>query len=157
VVEVYVLLTGGVIPNPDGPEIADVTEAISGKKVRPLTDQVKVGPPEAVPLDYTVTYFITSQQAGFASAIDTDVRNANAAYGTWQKGKIGRDINPDELIRGCRAAGAKRVLLTRVLARDEDGNVTDSEPLAFTPLTRKQEVQIPDDYDRVIFGGVEDE
>lgn len=156
-VKLYVVLTGGIIPDPTGPEITAVLEATSGKKVRPLTDRVAVLPAEAYPLDYQFDYYVTSLQAGYAAAIDVKVREAAAAYEAWQHGRIGRDIVPDELIRLCRAAGAKRIVPVRVLERDETGVAVATEPLAFTPLTGSQIARIPAGVDRVRFAGLEDE
>ena len=39
------------------------------------------------------------------------MNDAVADYILWQKSKIGRDINPDELIQRIKAAGAKRVVI----------------------------------------------
>lgn len=164
VVHVMVLLTGGRIPDADGPEIADVAEAVSGKKVRPLTDQVFVMPPEEVPLDFKVEYYITEQQIAYQPDIDAAVKTAVAEYETWQTAVIGRDVNPDELVRVCRAAGAKRVVLTRYdhePAVDEDGNdvmnIVERGPLEFESLSRKQTVRVLEREDRVVFAAVEDE
>lgn len=156
-VKLYVVLPGGVIPDPDGPEVAAVVEAVSEKKIRPLTDRVAVLPAEPYPLDYQFDYYLTSQQAGYAAAVEANVRQAAEAYEAWQVGKIGRDVVPDELIRLCRAAGVKRIAPVRVLERGGTGAAVAVEPLAFAVLAGSQIAQIPAGVDRVRFAGIEDE
>lgn len=151
VVHVMALLSGGRIPEEDGPEIEAVREAVSGKRVRPLTDQTLVMPPEPVEIDYRLEYRITEPQAAYAADIDAAVGKAVADYEAWQCGAIGRDVNPDELVRACRAAGAKRIVATRIAG---DGTET---PFAFESLTRRQVVRIAERDDRVTFGGTEDD
>lgn len=156
VVHVYVLLEDGVIPDPDGPEIAAVVEALSAKKVRPLTDDVHVLPSSKVDHDYVLTYYLNTSQAGFVDVIDGGVRSAVKKYELWQTGKNGRDINPDELIRLCRVAGAKRIVPEKV-TRNALGEIVASEPLRFKVLAKGQVAYIPDVANRVFFGGLEDE
>jgi phage-related baseplate assembly protein len=164
VVHLYILLDGGVIPDADGPEIKDVVSAVSGEKVRPLTDLTKVFPAIGVDVDFTFTYYLTKQQAAYADIISENVKKATANYETWQTRKIGRDVNPDELVRACRAAGVKRIepyLITReTTPGDGDGEEQSSEvqiPLQFMQLTKKQVARIPAREKRIIFGGVEEE
>lgn len=156
VVHILLLLAGGQIPDADGPECADVLKALSADKIRPLNDDVHVLPASAFDFDYRLTYYLNKDQAGFATIIDGNIKDAVAAYESWQTGKIGRDINPDELIRACRAAQAKRIMPERVW-RDDAGNVIQTEPLAFMKLNDNQVAQIPSGGDRVVFGGLEDE
>lgn len=141
-VKVAVLLQGGVLPDPNGDEIADVREAVSGKKHRPLTDQVEVLPAVAVGFDYTVTWYITEEQAPFISDIGTAIKKAVTNYEAWQTAKIGRDLNPDKLIRACLGAGAKRVII---------------DNMEFTSLNKTQVVQFAVNQNRVVFGAIEDE
>lgn len=155
-VYVYILLASGQIPDADGPEIADVFAALSAEKVRPLTDHVFVLPPEALDYDYRVTYYLYGAQAGYESSLDTAVRAAVASYEAYQTGKIGRDINPDELRSVCRGAGVKRIVPERVY-RDSDGTIIRTEPMDFLRLLDNQVARIPATADRVVFGGFEDE
>jgi phage-related baseplate assembly protein len=110
VVEIRPLLTGGVIP---GQEILDaVFAACSNKTVRPLTDNVQVLAPEAVAYDVDVTYWINTDNATVALSIQAAVAAVVNDWVLWQKTKLGRDINPSELIARMIAAGAKRVQVT---------------------------------------------
>jgi len=109
-VEVRPLLGGGVIP---GTEIMEAVDAVvNNVNIRPLTDQVEVLAPTAVSYDVVLTYYIASSNSALASSIQASVTTAIAAYVLWQKSKLGRDINPSELILRIMAAGAKRVAVT---------------------------------------------
>ena len=87
-----------------------------------------------------MTYYIARADATQATAIQTAVADAVAAYELWQRSKLGRDINPSELIRRVMAAGALRVFVTTP---------------AHTVLTAAQ-VAIPSTAAVVTFGGLED-
>lgn len=119
-VSVKPLLKGGEIPGQDILDLVDAT--VSPRGVRPLTDQVTVSAPTVVNYDLTGTYYISSADATLSAQIQTAVTAAQADYLEWQRSKIGRDINPDELISRMKAAGAKRLALTApvytVLSRD---------------------------------------
>lgn len=141
-VNVLVLLSGGRVPEVGGAELEAVTNAVSAEKRRPLTDQVSVMPVAVETVDYTVTWFITEAQSSRVAEIQDGIAAAVAEYEAWQTVKIGRDINPDKLVRLCVGAGAKRVEL--------DG-------LAFTPLDGTQVTQIAERADRIRFGGIEGE
>lgn len=110
VVDVRPLLDGGVIP---GQEVLDQVNAVlSSDDIRPLTDDVQVLAPAAVAYNITVNYWIKSQDAVSSLAIQDAVEAAVADYVLWQKSRIGRDINPDQLVQRMISAGAKRVSLT---------------------------------------------
>jgi len=80
--------------------------------IRPLTDNLAVLAPEAVDYDISLTYYINRADATSSVAIQAAVTAAVSAYALWQKSKLGRDINPVELIYRIRAAGAGRVEVT---------------------------------------------
>lgn len=110
VVDVRILLTGGEIPLQ---EVLDqVEEVLSADDIRPITDNVQVAAPTAVSYDIDVDYWISSDDAVRATTIQDDVDTAIQEYIVWQKTKIGRDINPDELLARIKAAGAKRATIT---------------------------------------------
>lgn len=109
-VEVRPLLEGGVIPGSTMLQL--VEDHLNDKTIRPLTDNVSVVAPTAVSYDVTLTYYIDSNDATMATTIQTAVTAAVNDYVAWQKEKLGRDINPSELIRRVMQAGAKRVAVT---------------------------------------------
>ena len=104
------LLVGGGIP---GKEMLDIVEAAcSDKSVRPLTDHVRVAAPEVVNYDLTLTYYIDRANEAKSVAVQSAVAKAVEDYIDWQKSKLGRDINPDELICLIKNAGAKRAVIS---------------------------------------------
>lgn len=138
VVEIRPLLEGGETPNQ---AILDqVKDAVNPKDKRPLTDQVQVLAPNVVNYDINLTYFIRVDDGTSASIIKDKVDQAVADYALWQKSKLGRDINPDELIYRIKAAGAKRAaLITPILQA-----VTETDVAVADTIT-------------VNYGGLEDE
>jgi phage-related baseplate assembly protein len=110
IVDVYILLQNGQLP---GPEIlAQVLEALSASKARPLTDTVNVNAPETMTFNIDFTYFIPLVSAASTAVIQQAVTDAVTAYKKWQTSKMGRDINPSYLISLLMQTGIKRVELT---------------------------------------------
>lgn len=137
-VDVYPLLKGGALP---GEEIlALVREKLNDRRIRPLTDKVSVKVPEMVKYDVEARYYIDRRDATEAAAIQARAENAVQEFITWQKEKLGRDINPTELYYRLRAAGVKRAEIISP---------------AFTATNRKQ-VAVAENV-KVTFGGLEDE
>lgn len=137
-VEVRPLLEGGEIP---GEELLDsVKEILSADDVRPLTDHVSVVAPEKKEYTVKFTYYISKDNNTHAESIRQAVEEAAAAFVNWQKEKLGRDINPSELIARIVRAGAKRV---------------DVETPAYTKLIGTQ-VAIATEC-TAEYGGIEDE
>lgn len=113
VVDVRPLLEDGAIP---GTEILDqVDEVLSADDVRPLTDQVNVLAPAAVNYNIDLDYWISADDANRITTIQADVAQSVNDFILWQKTKIGRDINPDELLSRIKQAGAKRVTIREPL------------------------------------------
>lgn len=136
-VEVYPLMVGGELPSR---EILDaVSAALNAKDKRPLTDYVHVLTPEAVNYNISVSYWIERSNAARGASIQAAVTAAVQEWVTWQRSRLGRDINPSELTRRMVAAGAKRVEI--------------ASP-SFTVLTATQ-VAIPGGVS-VLYGGLED-
>jgi phage-related baseplate assembly protein len=106
-VEIYPLLQNGEIP--DETVLSQVLEACNDRKVRPLTDQVVVLAPQPVEYDINVTYYIPSEKASMATTLQADIEQAVQDYILWQKQKLGRGIDPSELITRMKQAGAARV------------------------------------------------
>ena len=109
-VDIRVLLDDGQLPSETF--INELQEYLSAKNRRPLTDKVTVNVPSTVNYDIGLTYYVTNDNAGKVVDIQNKVNSAVQGYITWQKSKIGRDINPSELIARLITAGAKRVVLT---------------------------------------------
>lgn len=108
-VDVYIMLKNGQIPGEQ--VLAEVQEYIANKKERALCDNVTVKPPEEVQFDVDVTWYYTDEGTG-EDAVKFAVEEAVEEYIQWQMERMGRDINPSELIYRMKAAGAKRVEVT---------------------------------------------
>lgn len=107
-VDVYFLMDGEL---PTSGKITAMGEYFSPKDMRPLGDRVSGKAPVEVTYDITFTYYISADDASAEADIKERVASAVESYKIWQR-KIGRDVNPSELIRLVMAAGAKRVELT---------------------------------------------
>ena len=104
-VDVLFMLDSGL---PGEADIAGMTQHLSAKTVRPLTDRVTVRAPGTVSYNINMTYYIDRADAAKAATIQANVAQAIADYKMWQSA-IGRAINPSQLIRRVMDAGAKRV------------------------------------------------
>lgn len=106
-VDIRIILDNGVIPKESF--LTEAKNFICNSNIRPLTDQVTVAAPDVVFYDLSFTYYINQSDSSKAESISAAVDLATQSYIAWQKEKIGRDINPSELIYRIRKAGAKRV------------------------------------------------
>lgn len=105
-VNIYPLMEDGVLPSQ---EILDaVYDVCNAADKRPDTDFVHVFSPEAVEFDLDVKYWIDRKRATQAAQIQRAVEAAVDDWITWQRSKLGRDLNPSELNHRMVAAGAKR-------------------------------------------------
>lgn len=105
-VDIYPLLENGELP---GTEILDaITDYLSARERRPLTDNVFVKCPSVVNYDIELRYVTAASDVGNAAAISARVETAIDDFILWQKSKLGRDINDTELYWRIRSAGAKR-------------------------------------------------
>ena len=108
VVNVYTLLTGGELPK--AAFLNEVENYLASEEVRPLTDEVHALAPTAYSYSVNVDYYVLNSDAVKLDSIKTAVQAAVNDFVAWQQSKIGRDINPDELIKRVRDAGAGRVV-----------------------------------------------
>lgn len=106
-VDIFFILQGGQIP--DETMIQELEMYLKNEEVRPLTDKVIVRAPEIREYGIDLTYYINKSDRARTSQINENVQNAVQEYIKWQKGKIGRDINPDQLRKMLISAGAKRI------------------------------------------------
>lgn len=137
VVEIYAVFESGKLLNET--ERNDLQAYINGESKRPLCDQVICAEPEEIPYKIGLTYWIASSDKQSAGIIREQVSEAVEDYKTWQR-KLGRDINPTELIAQIRQAGAKRVRVSAPL----DTIISKTQIPACTEET-------------VIYGGIEDD
>ncbi|MDX5091598.1 baseplate J/gp47 family protein [Lactobacillus crispatus] len=137
-IEIRPLLQGGQIPTQ---EVLDqVMEVCNDRKIRPLSDLVKVLAPEQVNYDLSVTYWIGLSSSGMATSIKAKIEKAIDEFIQWQKSKLGRDIDPSELTARIKMAGAKRAAVTLPMYRQ----------IAPHQVAKENQVQ-------VVYGGLEDD
>lgn len=125
------LLKDGMVPGEES--IADLRKYLFSPSVRPVTDFVEVSAPDQIPYCTKIKYFINASDGSCVNVVREAVERAVEEYQIWQKSKMGRDINPSELIRRVMSAGAKRIEVTEPLyAMIPEGSVaslTESEVL----------------------------
>lgn len=81
----------------------------SNSTKRPMTDFVTIETAEAVNYTIDFTYWIYSTDTVNQDTIKTNVYKAVEDYILWQRNKLGRGVDPSELIKLVKNAGAKRV------------------------------------------------
>lgn len=101
------IMENGELPSEEIIQAAQ--DYLQDEQIRPLTDRVTVKAPPTVDYDLELTYYINSSDSTSASTIQAKVNAAVEEFIVWQRSKIGRDINPSELIQRVVSAGAKRV------------------------------------------------
>lgn len=106
---VYVVLESGAILNQL--EKSQLEEWLNSETVRPLTDIVTAKDPEEIEYSVDAQYWIASSDKTKVETIQQAVQQALDEYIQWQR-KLGRDIDPGELLVRLRTAGAKRVKIT---------------------------------------------
>ena len=130
-VRIYCLLDTGEIAGSE--EKALVLEFCDAKDHRPLTDEVLVSDPDEVSYTVNMTYYIPAGATASAADVQAAVTEAVNDYVSWQSGKLGRDIVPDELVKRVIDAGAKRcVITTPVYTVLRDGIITNGMTLSQT-------------------------
>lgn len=110
VVEVYVLLADGELPDQDLLDL--ILAKINGEFEVPLTDSVSVFAATAFNYTVDIEYFISNNDLSEIQSIQSAVSQAVADYNTWQSSIIGRDIEPQEMIKRVLNAGAKRCVVS---------------------------------------------
>ncbi len=138
-VDIYFILQGGKLP--EETMIAELAEYLKNEEIRPLTDQVIVRAPEIREYEVDLTYYINKSDRTRASAIHDQVQKAVQEYITWQRERIGRDINPDQLRKMLLLAGAKRL------------EIREPQFLAIEQAS----IALPAGEIKVLYGGIEDD
>lgn len=140
-VDVYVLLSGGVLPQEE--TLKQISDYLTDSSIRPLTDYVKVLAPQAVNYQLELHYWIGRDDSARAEQIKAEVTAAVEKYRLWQQGKIGRDILPAKLIQYVMQAGASRI------------DSPTMKPADFKALESGQVAQCTDV--KVVYEGIKDE
>ena len=136
-VVVLFMLDGGKAPS--DLIASSMQNFLATAKIRPLTDFVTARAPEDVDYQIKLKYYINQSNEANAITIQNAVNTAISDYKKWQR-KIGRDIEPGELVKRIKEAGAKRVEITS----PDFIKVTDTQ-IALSGN------------DEIIYGGLEDD
>ncbi len=127
-VAIYALMSDGTFTD-DGTKTA-ILNACSASNKRPLTDKVSVKDPEPVEYDVDVIYYLPENAETSASNLENAVNIAIEEYISWQGAKMGRDIDPGELIYRIKKTGIKRVEVNKPVfirvGNGENGTVPQS-------------------------------
>lgn len=147
VVDIRVLLQNGQLP--DQTFLDGLFAFMSARNRRPLTDKVRIGPPEIVYYDLDVVYYFNSEDI----SVELDLRNKVEAsvddFIIWQRSKIGRDINPSEL--------TARMILIREQGKEPRRGAKRIEITSPTHMTLNDNQVAVANIKTVAFGGFEDE
>ncbi len=106
-VDIYFIFKGGQLP--EETIIEELSRYLQNEEIRPLTDKVIVRAPDVEKYKINLVYYINKSDQAKTSLIHEQVQAAIQEYVTWQKEKIGRDINPDQLRKMLISAGVKRL------------------------------------------------
>lgn len=136
-VDIVVMKRGGQLPTNN--DIQNLQKALSDRNIRPLGDKVVVKAPNEVNYDIELSYYIGKSEEEGADIIKAAVESSVEQFKVWQR-KLGRDINPSELIKRVVSSGAKRVELTNPKFKSVDK----------TSIAKAQNV-------RLVYGGIEDD
>lgn len=137
-VNIYPLLSGGGIPGQE--LLKTITDYLSDKKRRPLTDKLTVLAPTATQYNIDAKYYI--DKGADATVVKAKVDKAVNDYVTWQKSKLGRDIVPSRLVQMLmEVSGIKRVEVTAPV---------------FTPIAEQSGIAVANTI-AVVFAGSEEE
>ena len=120
---------------PDEEILQEVKNVLTDSKVRPLTDKVIVQAPDVKRYNIDLTYYVSQSDSINTTEICTQVEQAINNYISWQKEKLGRDINPTELYYRIRDAGAKyadiRSPSGRIIVADNEMAVVEDVSITY--------------------------
>lgn len=122
VVQITVLMKHGRIP--ESTELQNIHNYLMRPDIHTLCTTVEVKPPALQCYEISLTYYIGESNRSRAAEVQKNVEQAVGAYTEWQDSRVGRDINPDELLVLLKQAGAKRAVITSpVFCQVPDGTV----------------------------------
>lgn len=110
VVQITILMKHGRIP--ESTELQSIHDYLIRPDIHTLCTMVEVKPPALQCYEISLTYYIGESNRSRAVEIQKNVEQAVGAYTEWQDSRVGRDINPDELLVLLKQAGVKRAVIT---------------------------------------------
>lgn len=90
-------------------DLSEVKAAINWNKMPVFTDTLNFKKPTAKNYSIDLDYYLYESDKYRETEIKKSVEEAVKDYISWQREKLGRDINQNELVRRCLVSGAKRV------------------------------------------------
>lgn len=147
VVANYIVMKDGYVPSEE--YLAGAKAHMSQKTKRPMTDNVLVQSPDGIDYEVDATYYIRAEDAALEADIRARVENAVEEYILWQRSRIGRGIDPSELVCRMKNAGASRVSVTAPVYTELTRGEYDEDAQALKPVQIARNVQ-----KTVRFGGV---
>lgn len=139
-VELLCLLQDGELPGEEF--LSGLREYMMQPGRKMLTDTVEVKAPERSEFEISLTYWVSRSDKARADSIGTEIKKSVDEYILWQKSKIGRDINPDELQQRIKVAGAKRMHITKP---------------TFTIVADTEVADLKENGINIVYGGLEDD
>lgn len=122
VAQITILMKHGRIPEPA--ELQSIHDYLMRPDIHTLCTAVKVKAPEQKDYGISMAYYIGDSQKSRVAEIQQNVKRAVGVYTEWQDTRVGRDINPDELLVLLKQAGVKRAVITSpVFCQISDGAV----------------------------------
>ncbi|HAB61763.1 MAG TPA: hypothetical protein DCE48_13895 [Lachnospiraceae bacterium] len=118
IVRIIILKESGEIPQAE--YLEELRTFLSLPDKRHVTDKFIVEAPAIVEFEATVTYYIYKNDTDSVDKIKEAVIKANEEYVVWQKSKIGRSVNPSQLVYKLITAGAKYVDVNNFIYTDID-------------------------------------
>lgn len=92
-------------------DLAEVKAAIDWDKMPVFTDTLTFKKPTAKDYSIDLNYYLYESDKYREAEIKKAVEESVKDYVSWQRSKLGRDINQNELVRRCMVSGAKRVVV----------------------------------------------
>ena len=125
VVKIYPLMKNGKLP---GEEILNIIKDTLTDDVRPFTDKVEVETPAAENYNINFKWWIENEED--VNIVKPKMEVALQEYISWQKQKLGRDINPNKLVQLLIQAGVKRVdIINPIFTKLEKTQVGQEESI----------------------------
>ena len=143
-VVIYALMSDGTFPSEEMKDV--ILSACSASDKRPLTDYVSVSDPEKVEYDIDLTYYLPEDADASAANLENSVNIAIEEYISWQGARMGRDIDPSELIYRIKKTGIKRVEVNKPVFTRLEGGKNRTAPQSAVIKSRN-----------IVNGGYEDE
>lgn len=97
---------------PEESQMANIRDYLMRPDIRTFGINVHVCAPTPVGYGILLVYYIANFDKDRVAEICVEVDLAVAKFIEWQSGKIGRDVNPDELLAMIKQAGVKRAVIS---------------------------------------------